>query len=547
MMFLAWLGAAFAQDIPAGATIPEAAVVNIPPEGLDQLGGLVSGFLPVEGIELDPINQSGGGGFCLLEYNIDLSNMKIGLAITDTSVVPEPGVLNVTIDALININDPADKFQLYLDAICITNDCPGYVAPFPVTITLPIALDIVTDPVTGDAVLDATLGDMVLDNGLQDSDINLDCGIQTLQNVLDLVGISIYDYLIGFAEDFLVQEIEAQTAQIEATIEDAFASATINQSFEVLPGATLDVYLAPSDVLIDTDGMALIMEAAVDAPLAPCLQGIDPGASKGTSGPAPSLASEPAGTQMAVQLSDDFVNQTLYGVWRSGLLCQEIAGGEFGGFAVDTNLLGLLGGAPYQELFPDTAPMIIKTIPHNPLEADFSGSSDIQIPIEDLEVLFFAELDGRMARALSVGISPDVNVDLVFDDTVGELAVDIALGDDFRTELTGDVMIPGAEAEIVDNVDGALVGLVDSLLGSLLGDAISFGLPALDGGFGLTSLSATPTGGGEWLGLYAEVGTVTYPAGSCSDGCSGGSGCTSSGSSAFTFAALMVFFMRRRR
>ncbi|MEZ4319067.1 MAG: hypothetical protein R3F61_16250 [Myxococcota bacterium] len=546
MLVLASIAAAVAQDIPANATISEALVVNVTPEGLDQVGGLVSGFLPLEGIALDPISLSGGGGFCLLEYDIDVSNMNIALTVTDTQVIPSPGTLDILIDAMVGINDPADKFQFSFDAICLSDDCPGYVDAFPVSIALPISLAIVQDPVLG-PTLDATLGQVVVNNGLMGNAIHMDCSIQTIENVLDLLGLSLYDFIIGFAEDFLIDEINNQAAAIEVTIEDAFASATIDQTVEVLPGVSLDIHLAPEDIQVTSEGVVLAMEASVAADQNPCVAAFDPGSSHGTSGAPPAIAAEPAGTQIAAHASDDFVNQALYGVWRSGLLCQELSEGEFGGFAIDTALLGLLGGAPYQDLFPDTSPMIIKTVPNVPLEARFDGPHDLDIPIENLEVLFFAELDGRMARALGVSISPDVGVDLVFDDAIGELAVDLQIGSDFRTAMSGDLMVPGAEQEIVDNVDGVLVGLVDTLLGSLLGDAIAFAVPSLDGGIGLTSLQAQPSGGGEWLGIYAEIGPVTYPASDCADGCSGGTGCTSSQSSVVGFALLLGVLIRRRR
>lgn len=534
---------ASAQDVPAGATISEAVVVHVTPAGLDQVGGLVADFLPIGDIALDPISLSGGLGVCVLEYSVDVYDMSVGMQITNTAVIPSNGQLDVAIDAVVDINDVVNKFGLDLEIACGSTSCPGYVDPFPVTITLPISMAV--DPTTG--MLDATLGQVGVVNGLMGNDIHMDCAIQTIENVLSLLGLSLYDFIIGFAEDFLISEINNQAAAIEVTIEEAFAAAVIDQSVEVLPGATLDIHLAPEDVVITPAGVKLAMEASVDATPNPCVAALDPGSSHGTAGAAPDIAGEPQGTQIAVHASDDFVNQALYGVWRSGLLCQEIGEGEFGGFAIDTALLGLLGGEPYQDLFPETAPMTIKTVPNVPLEADFTGPHDIDIPIENLEILFFAELDGRMARALGVGISPDVGVDLVFDDVNGQLAVDLQIGEDFRTELTGDIMVPGREDQVLDNVDGVLGSLVGNLIGSLLGDAIAFGLPALDGGLGLTSLQTAPTGGGEWLGVYAELGTVTYPASSCADGCSGGTGCASSGPSAVGFAALIALFVRRRR
>ncbi len=545
MMLFAWLATAMAQDIPAGATIDDALAVNVTPEGLDQVGGLVAGFLPEEGIALDPVSVGNIGDNCFISTGLDATNINVGLEIVDTVVIPSPGTITVEIDALVNVNEPTDVFQLdYELPVCIDGGCPGYVTAFPVTIAVPIDLAIVQGP--NGPVLDATVGQAVVDNGLMDTDINLDCGLQTIEDIASALGFSIYEFIIGFAEDFLIDEINNQTAEIEVLIEDAFNAATIEESVEIQPGVVLDLRLAPHDLQIDQAGVQLIMEGSAAADPAECIAAFDAGSSPGTAGPVPSLANEPAGTQVAAHASDDFVNQALYGVWRSGLLCQELAGGEVGGFSIDTGLLGLLGGEPYQDLFPETQPMIIQTVPTTPLVADFTGSNDIDVPLEDFEVRFYAELDGRMARALGVAISPDVGVNLNYDETIGELGVDVALGNEFRTELTGDSMTPGREDEVLQSVDGALVGLVDTLVGSLLGDAIAFAVPALDGGLGLTALQVAPTGGGEWLGIYAELGPVTYEPTSCEDGCSGGSGCSSSATPAWGFALVMALLIRRR-
>jgi hypothetical protein len=91
---------------------------------------------------------------------------------------------------------------------------------------------------------------------------------------------------------------------------------------------------------------------------------------------------------------------------------------------------------------------------------------------------------------------------------------------------------------------------VDSVIGGLLED-LSFAMPAFSG-IGLTDLQTAPTGdASDWLGAYAWVGTVTYPAADgCSDGCSSGcsGGCANgSGIPALWAAAVGLFFLRRRR
>lgn len=539
-MLFVWLSAALAQNHPPGAVISDAVAVHLTPEGLESVGALVGAFLPSDPIAVDPISV---GGSCL---GADITNVLVGVEVVNTSVLPSQGTLTIALDALINVNDPANPMGIDYEIACFGGGCPGYVDPFLMTINLIVGLSV---DANGD--LDAVVSPLTpsdFTNALADDDIHLDCAIDTINEVLSVIGLSIYDQIINIANDFLIDELNNQIPAIEIAIEEAFSAASIDQSVELLPGVNLDIYLAPQAIDITPAGIRLLMEGSMSSPAAECITALDPGASAGTPGGPPALAAEPPGSQIVVHASDDLVNQALYSVWRSGLLCQEIAGGDLGGFAIDTSLLGLIGGEPYQELFPGIAPMTIETVPRKVLEAEFGGAHDLDVPLEQFEVLFYAELDGRVARALGVELNTNVGIDLSFDDTAGELAVAVDIDPNFQAELTGDIMVPGHEEAVLENVVGVLGALLDTALGGLLGDALAFTLPVLDGGVGLTALDAAPTGGGEWLGLYAELGPVTYTGTSCSDGCGGaGGGCASSGGSAFGFATLMVLFMRRRR
>ena len=61
---------------------------------------------------------------------------------------------------------------------------------------------------------------------------------------------------------------------------------------------------------------------------------------------------------------------------------------------------------------------------------------------------------------------------------------------------------------------------MDSLLPSLVGDTLAFGLPTFEG-IGLTSLDVQPSGANQdWLGVYAGLGTPQYVGSNCG-GCGG--------------------------
>ena len=168
-----------------------------------------------------------------------------------------------------------------------------------------------------------------------------------------------------------------------------------------------------------------------------------------------------------------------------------------------------------------------------------------------------------MTRVLGLGIDANVGIDLPFDEKTGELSVGIALDDDdLVTRLTSDPMVPDAEALAAD-MGASLAGLLDSVLGGLLGDTLAFALPTFEG-VGLGGLTAATSGAqSDWLAVRASVGTVDYE-GTDLCGCNADpydpyydpdadpcgcddSGCAMVGPGAVGWLGLMVGVMLRRR
>lgn len=543
--FLTLFNSANAQDHAPGAVIEDAITVNVTRDGLDAVGGVVGGFLPTDPIALDPVDLHGGVGFCL-EYEFGVDNVLIDLAIDDVTITPTNGELLIDIEVSVSLNSSSNPFVMSYDAICfIDGDCDGHVTNFPISASLPLGLDIVPGP--NGNTLDATLGQLNIVNGLDSSNIQLDgCAIDTINEVLHFFGIDLYGFVIDFAEDFLIDEINNQVGAIETTIEDAFAAATVEESFEILPGTELHLMVQPNDLDIYPEGLALTLEASLDSDPNDCVETFDPGGSPATAGIPTGVGQEPAGTHVGVHVTDDLVNQATYAVWRSGVLCQELEG-EAGGFTLDSNLLGLLAGDEFSELFDQTEPLVIRTVPMVPLQAEFGGAHQIDVPVQDVDLRMYSRIDGRQARVLSVAVSPDIGVDLEFDGSTGELAAAIELGAELRPRMTGDLFVPGSEQEILDSFEGVLGGIIDGIVGDLLSDAVSFDVPSLDG-FGLTSMiveSEADVG----LGVLATVGDVQYTSAGCdeSGGDCGGAGCSSTGGASWLFLGIATLLARRRR
>lgn len=565
LILLALLPHASAADWPAGANIDRAATADITPEGFDAIAQIIPSMLP-SSIEIPGMSDSYGyPDYCLgIEYAID--GMWAGIQVVNADITPGNGVLNISADILVNINNASDPFSLdFGGVLCISDSCGVYVEPFPVHIDTTLGLAVVDDG-AGGRRLDATVGPVNVTYDLSSDYIVGDCLTLDIINTLGLT-----DLLIGQLAGPLNDQIGSLGPTIESAIEDAFAAATITQDLD-LNGVTAHIQLYPDAVDITPAGVRVTMAGGVSADASTCVSAFDPGGSLKTDTPPPDIGIAPDGVRspfhVGVSLSDDFANQTMYALWRGGLLCYTLAA-DNDTFPLDTSILNLLTGQAFIDIFPEAGPLSLHTLPTAAPTVVYDGNHDIVVSINDLDLEFYTELDGREIRVLSVGLNGPVGADLVLDGATGLLAVNL----DINTEnLTPSVVFndlhPEANDAILSSFSSTLSSLVGSVIGGLLGD-ISFALPAF-GGLGLQELDIAPTGSNaDWLGAYAMLGPVTYGSadggcGGCggdtgSSGCSSGSsGCSSGGTSCSTtggiplglFAAVpmgLAVMLRRRR
>lgn len=505
-----------------GANIEDAASIQVSRQGFSGLSALIPALIPPDPIVIPPVDQSASF------YAFTLNDAWVQLHATGADIVPATGVLNVQIDLLVNLNDPdvdpslglPPLFTLHYDIFGAGEDCPGYTDPFPVTATVPFSLTVVPGP-DGHPRLDATMGTIGVVNGLSSDYLHLDCNIGTLERVLNFFNLSLVDLIIQVANPMLVQQIQSQQASLEAQVEAALNSAYLNQDVDV-NGVPLHLELYPQDVAITPDGMDIRMQGLSSAPPNECTDAFDvAGGSLATAGAVPPLTAVPTTAHAGLVLSDDWPNQALYAIWRGGLLCYDLSNGQISlPIALDTTLLGLLGGDPFRELFPDATPMIVRTEPRQAPVVDYQGNHDITVQAHDLGVEFFTDLDYRKVHVLGIALDIDAGIDAALDDTTGQMAVNVALGDnDIGVRVPSDEFEPGTE----DAVGTAFKGLVGTFIEPLLGSALqslAFGLPSTNG-VGLQSLDLAPHGDGTWLGAWATVGPVTYTGSGCGGGCGG--------------------------
>ncbi len=545
---------------PPGTIVENAVVVDVTEEGFAAITSVLPSLLP-SSIPIDDISDDGG------IYEYALQNMWVGITVDNATITPENGYLDVAVDLSIQVNSSSDKFSVFYEILWVIGEtCYGYVAPFEANIQTQIGLSIYD--MDGDGVndLDAEILDLTFDYDIDGAnDINIDsCSIGYVEEALNFFGLSIWDIALTLADPLLQSAVEGFLPDLEATIEDAFSQAQINDSFD-LGGVVVDLELYPASVEIEPEGLRLGMNGGMSSQqAADCIAEYDPGGSLSTLSDPPELGVAPSGVasdyHLGLMVADDFGNQALYSLWRAGLLCYSLtAEDDTLPIALDTSILGLLAGDAFDDLFPESKPLVIQTRPRKAPELDFASDHDAAVVVEDLGLEFYGELDHRQALILGLDLAADVGVDLDLDGSTGELAIEVDLGADAVTASVGiNEFNPAANADIEGNFADVYETLVMGIVSGLIED-LTFPLPALEG-FGLTGLDVAGAGDDEdWLGLYASVGIVSYDNGGCTDesgGCSTGSGCEGGGCAtggpspgrwmAFSFALLAAMFMRRR-
>lgn len=533
-------------DHPPGATIPDAAVVDVSDAGLQAFLPIAGSLIPAE-IDIPNIDLQGFDEECfifcvtLYEYDIHTDNGWVAVSLDNVDLTPinaSAGVARLDVSATIGarVNQSSDPLLLDIDASAIglgvdETDCRAWVDPFQIQVNGSITLSIVQGP-DGPA-LDATIAG--LDNWtwtLTGDAVNLtDCGtISTIEDILGFVGVDIYDIILDFAEPEIRSAISDLTSDLEGPIEDAFASAVIHEELD-LAGVPLVIDVFPSAIESTSAGIRLHLDGSIDAPSHECVAQYGIEASLATPSTLDPIGFQPPGLafspHVAVQADDDLLNQGLFALWNAGLLCQTIDD-TFEGLplAIDTTLLGLVAPGVYDDLFPEAAPLKIQTRPTLPPTGSTVGAYDLNIAVDGLGVDLVAELDGRQARVLALDLAVDAGADVVFDGTTGNLAVEVALsGDNLTPTVSFNELTPEANTQI----EAQFLGLFDSLAGPLLGgvlDDLAFAIPSFEG-FGLATAEVrAAASAGDRLGVYGSVAAVPYQSAGCDGGgCDAGSGC----------------------
>lgn len=335
----------------------------------------------------------------------------------------------------------------------------------------------------------------------------------------------------------------------------------IEQSIDLL-GTPLELSIGPGDLFVDDRGLRLEIWSRIGGTRInphPCVAryiGVGEDGSRRTVpqnplvdtypqlGDAFTGLSQPA--QITALVDDDVLNQALFGVWRDGLLCQQLASDTLpfelpAGINLDTSILKAFAQGQLDDLFPEPGPLIIATRPREAPVLDVVDGPDgasAEIGLDGFGVDLYAEMDGRYMRVVGLDLGGDLGASATpsFDQATSTLALDIGFDlDGLQPTPTFNDLAPGASQPIADGLGTILRTIAGSLLDDALGQAIEFEIPRVFGIgvdevlFGATG--ADPTELKDYLGVYGTIGFDEDAAGA--GGCDllggGAGGCGGSG------------------
>lgn len=521
---------------PPGTTL-DAMAIDLTPAGFDLAEELATAFVPPS-IEVGGFHDE-SGGLCLFGYVIDVYDMTAYATVDSLMIVPaDDGRIYLDADVTISLDSESDPFTLFTELLCIDDTCDAWIEPFPVSVTTSMALTAADDGLGG-TIITADVAPLDLSYELDGGDIGLSgCLLDDLSFLIDI--------FIPLLDDALLGALDGVEQDVEDAINEALAGdLSFSDTLEVADGVALDIALGLGSTATTAEGLRLVATGSVASTTAhACVAAYDLGESLATPSAPPTIGAVPVGIDpgypVGVAISDDFVNQALYGIWQAGLLCQNIDEDLLGDslpLALDTTLVDLLMGGVLAPLFPEPQPVRLATRPMAPPVLELGEA--VNVAVDDLALEVWSHLDDREVLITDVALDVNAGLGLTFDPTNGNVGVTIALDEGVAAEVLQNEYLVGEDATI----EGALAGLLSNpLISGLVGDALaglSFSLPTIGLGdvtLGLTDVQMAPAGPDlDFLGAYVWAGPVDYVStggcGGCGDtsstGCSSGSsGCT---------------------
>jgi len=442
---------------PYGDGVGDALMVRIYEPGFETIEDLASGFLTVDVLQ-DAIGSDAlisessetcwdilGWEECFTWYSLYFYIQDPYFSSTELTLDPKTGY----IDAGAQIHDFYLGMYAYGEAAEI-----DYSLSASLDIdTIDISMDL-TPSVSG-GQLDIAVSNINVD--LQGFDLD-----QTLYDVVDAVfeffGFDLDDYMASLVEDLVASEIESAIPDL---LDSTLSELVISTDFDI-NGVLYDFEALPYSVSVDEAGLSLGLETyfMADAWLANAEQA--PG-SLTYPYTAPSYGSSTS--DMALGLSQDFINQALFAIWGGGVL----------EMAMDSSELGLDLG-DFSLFMPELSSLSIGTYAYlPPVVVPGTDGNLLELQLGDLELsLYNGEVDeANLWMRIYVSVFADMALEATEDNTL--LA---GLGD---MEIVFDLDYPDDRSVYAEDTEVLLEALVPLLLPSLTDALGEIPIPNLDG------------------------------------------------------------------
>jgi len=294
-------------------------------------------------------------------------------------------------------------------------------------------------------------------------------GISAILNVLadlilDLLT-GLFNFLNPVLEGLIADLLEDQLGPI---IEDALADLEIVTDIEIL-GVVISLDVLPQDIDVDDDGMLIVLESVVTAPLGPAAP-TTLGSLYNTQSVWPTY---PTTDDLHLSLGDGFINQLLHSAWQGGVLDMNMDAADLG---LDLNQIGSV--LPLTQLQLSMQPLLPPVIGPGP-------SGQMELSIGDLLINVTGDPGGVSGLMMQIAVTVIADAEFSVDSTNNIVFVfsNPTLYMDF---VTAD---PWAlNGEVVENVMDSVVDLLIPQLVDTLDGLGGFQMPEL-GGFVINSTS----------------------------------------------------------
>ena len=489
MFFLSIISMAHAEPILAES--PQAIAIHFSERGFGHLGEGIAGLFP----DVIPISGGSGSLDCSDETALDytVGDIEINLNIDQIDIYTDNGRL--VLDIVGTLDSPSTPFDASGQCAVLENlneNCTIAIPTTAFSIGTAVAIDLDGTVVTAEAE-PLTFELSPITNPISDCLLSSVVGTLLGQNPAAL-------------SDLIVDAVEPSLSDIpssiESTLQDAFGQ--LNTAFEVdLLGQPLMIELEPTKLSFEDSGLVLGLGSSMNFETDACVDLAQYSLPEGTDWPdwdGTAFQSQ-INYDAAVFLSESFVNQLLYGVWSSGVLCANV--GELAGLPISGQLASTFFGDEVETLVGSDAPVDLFLRPQSPFYVGFSDDQPpLSIRIDDLALDAYGPVSDRLTRLLSVGIAADIGLEVPLDGNT--LALNLALTEeDFFLSEDYSELLPVGYSQ---GVPGLLsLALSQALSPDLLPN---FTIPSI-AGIGLDTLFWEPNSEHTWIGGYLILDTST--------------------------------------